>query len=111
MSVEIKELLKQMNGVKYGNLLDYIYMHRHDGTIGEKQFAKFLKELGVSPIEVPGKEIELQYEHPGFHTGLYSCPNTVLNWKPGDVKRFRICTPGWRLEDEQISPIEVCPID
>lgn len=109
--VDLKELLRRMNDQRYGNYLDYVYINRKTGPIGIRQFAKFLEELGVSPIEVPGKEIDLPYEHPGFHTGLYSCPNTVLNWKPGDVKRFRICTPGWRLGDEQISPIEVYPID
>ena len=111
MLVDLKELLKQMNDLRYGNILDYIYMHRKDGSIGERQFAKFLKELGVEPIEMPGKIIELPYEHPGFSSGLYVCPNTAINWKPGDVKKFRVCTSGWRYEGEQIIPIEIYPAE
>lgn len=111
MSVEIKELLKQMNGIKYGNLLDYIYMHRRDGSIGEKQFAKFLKAIGCNPIEVPGKIIELDYDNPGFRLGIYACSNAVIHWTRGDRKKFRICTPGWSYNDEQILPIEIIPVE
>ena len=111
MPENIKQLLKEMNGVKYGNILDYVFLHRKDGTICERQFAKFLKNLGVEPIEMPGKIIELPYEHPGFASGLYTCPNTVIRWNPGDTKKFRICSPGWRYDGEQIIPIEIYPAE
>ena len=109
--MEIRDLLKQMNGVKYGNLLDYIYMHRRNGSIGEKQIARFFKDLGCNPIEVPGKIIELDYDNPGFRLGRYACSNAVIHWSRGDSRKFRVCTPGWSYNGDQILPIEIIPVE
>jgi len=107
---EVKELLRTLNSAKYGFLLDYMYDHRK-GTVGEKMFCKFLKDNNIEPIEVVGKEIEIKYESPVFRLGVYSCSHTTISWGPGDVKKFRVCSPGWRYKGEQIIPIEVYPIE
>lgn len=106
---EVKGLLQKMNSSTYGNILDYVYMHRRDGSIGERQFAKFLRDLGVEPIEKIGKIIELEFENPGFRLGTYY-PLDTINWRPGDKKKFRVCTTGWRFDGEQILPIEITSV-
>ena len=106
---DIKEILQKMNSLRYWYILDYIYMHRKEGSIGERNFAKFLEDIGVEPIEHAGKIIELEFENPGFRLGTYY-PLDTIDWKPGDKKKFRVCSTGWRYEGEQIHPIEITPI-
>ena len=109
--MDIKELLYNLNSNKYGCVLDYIYLHRKDGSICERNMAKFFKNLGVEPVEVPGKIIELEYDNPGFRHGVYSCVGDTVSWESGDTRKFRVLTPGWRYDGTQFCPIELIAVD
>ena len=91
------------------DLLNYLYMHRNEFSCSERATYKFFRDLGLEPIEVPGKIITLRKNNPGFRLGVFKVIDGKFKESNQEAK-YSIMSPGWRFNGEQVLPVEVAEV-
>lgn len=111
----VGEFFASLNAGEYGNILDSLITVedrlaklRADKiriqpevmplTIIFKQLLRFIKEYGIEPTDIPGREFKASYEE-----------IALLNYigepyeDDKEIKKLRVTAPGWRYKDYVIS--------